>query len=39
MYHGRFKGTHYNAGYKWGELLYKNNIAQIIKNTISIFLT
>ncbi len=25
MYHSRFKGTHYNAGYKWGELLYKNN--------------
>ena len=25
MYHGRFKGTHYNVGYKWGELLYKNN--------------
>lgn len=21
MYHGRFKGTHYEAGYKWGELL------------------
>ena len=25
MYHGRFKGSHYNAGYKWGNLLYKNN--------------
>ena len=25
MYHGRFKGNHYNAGYKWGNLLYKNN--------------
>lgn len=25
MYHGRFKETHYNAGYKWGNLLYKNN--------------
>ena len=25
MYHSRFKGTHYNAGYKWGKLLYKNN--------------
>ena len=24
MYHGRFKGTHYNAGYIWGNLLYKN---------------
>ncbi len=21
MYHGRFKGTHYEAGYKWGRLL------------------
>ena len=25
MYHGRFKGNHYNAGYKWGNLLYNNN--------------
>lgn len=24
MYHSRFKGTHYDAGYKWGSLLYKN---------------
>ena len=23
MYHGRFKGTHYDAGYKWGSLLLK----------------
>lgn len=23
MYHGRFKGTHYEAGYKWGKLLRK----------------
>ncbi len=23
MYHGRFKGSHYEAGYRWGELLYK----------------
>ena len=23
MYHGRFKGTHYEAGYKWGALLNK----------------
>jgi predicted choloylglycine hydrolase len=22
MYHGRFKGTHYEAGYKWGKLLH-----------------
>jgi len=21
MYHGRFKGTHYEAGYKWGKLV------------------
>lgn len=24
MYHGRFHGTHYEAGYKWGHLLFKN---------------
>ncbi len=24
MYHGRFTGTHYEAGYKWGHLLLKN---------------
>lgn len=24
MYHGRFKGSHYSAGYKWGSLLNKN---------------
>lgn len=24
MYHGRFAGTHYEAGYKWGCLLLKN---------------
>ena len=23
MYHGRFKGTHYEAGYKWGALVNK----------------
>ena len=23
MYHGRFSGTHYDAGYKWGRLLLK----------------
>jgi predicted choloylglycine hydrolase len=23
MYHGRFKGTHYKAGYKWGKLLFE----------------
>ncbi|MGL5330298.1 MAG: C45 family autoproteolytic acyltransferase/hydrolase [Peptostreptococcaceae bacterium] len=26
MYHGRFKGTHYEAGYKWGALVNKNGI-------------
>ncbi len=26
MYHARFKGTHYSAGFKWGDLLRKNNI-------------
>ena len=25
MYHGRFKGSHYVVGYKWGNLLYQNN--------------
>ena len=24
MYHGRFKGTHYEAGFKWGSQLRKN---------------
>ena len=24
MYHGRFKGTHYDVGYKWGQLLAKH---------------
>ena len=24
MYHGRFNGSHYEAGYKWGALLNKN---------------
>ena len=36
MYHGRFKGTHYNAGYKWGELLYKNNTIISDKHTFVI---
>lgn len=25
MYHSRFKSSHYNAGYKWGDLLYQHN--------------
>ena len=37
MYHGRFKGTHYAAGYKWGELLYKNN--NIISNKHTFVIT
>ena len=24
MYHGRFSKSHYEAGYNWGSLLYKN---------------
>ena len=24
MYHGRFKGSHYESAYHWGALLYKN---------------
>ena len=24
MYHGRFNGTHYEAGFKWGRLLLKH---------------
>lgn len=24
MYHGRFKNSHYEAGFHWGKLLYKN---------------
>lgn len=25
MYHGRFKGTHFEIGKKWGQLLKKNH--------------
>lgn len=25
MYHSRFKGDHYQIGYKWGSMLFKNN--------------
>lgn len=24
MYHARFKGSHYKAGYKWGKLLFEH---------------
>ncbi len=27
MYHARFIGSHYASGFKWGSLLYKNNIS------------
>lgn len=37
MYHSRFKGTYYNAGYKWGNLLYKNN--NIISNQHTFVIT
>ena len=30
MYHGRFKKSHYEAGFNWGKLLYKNG--KIISN-------
>jgi predicted choloylglycine hydrolase len=25
MYHGRFKGSHYDAGYRWGKLLFNHS--------------
>ena len=28
MYHARFKKSHYEAGYKWGNLLYKNRVEE-----------
>lgn len=37
MYHGRFKKTHYEAGYNWGRLLYKNG--KIIKNNTTFKIT
>lgn len=37
MYHSRFKGTHYEVGYKWGSLLYKNN--NIISNKHTFVIT
>ena len=24
MYHAHFRGTHYEAGYRWGSLLFKH---------------
>ena len=37
MYHGRFKNSHYEAGYKWGSLLYKNG--NIISNQHTFVIT
>lgn len=37
MYHARFKKTHYEAGYKWGSLLYKNG--NIISNQHTFVIT
>lgn len=37
MYHARLKGTHYNASYKWGKLLYKNN--NVISNQHTFIIT
>ncbi|MCI8310107.1 C45 family peptidase [uncultured Clostridium sp.] len=37
MYHSRFKGSHYDAGYKLGSLLYKNN--NIISNNHTFVIT
>ena len=31
MYHSRWKGTHYNAGFHYGNLTYKNGI-NLLKN-------
>ncbi|ELV05096.1 choloylglycine hydrolase, partial [Brachyspira hampsonii 30599] len=35
MYHSRFKGSHYEAGFKYGKLLSKNNINPLEKIKIS----
>ena len=32
MYHIRHKGTHYEAGYKWGDLLFQHG--NIISNQL-----
>ena len=36
MYHGRFKGSHYECGYHWGALLYKNNKIIVNQDTFII---
>lgn len=35
MYHSRFKGSHYEAGFKYGKILARNNINPLSKITIS----
>ena len=35
MYHSRFKGSHYEAGFKYGNILSKNNINPLSKIKIS----
>ncbi len=37
MYHGRFKKSHYEAGYHWGRLLY--NHGKIISNNHTFTIT
>ncbi len=37
MYHGRFKKSHYEAGFNWGRLLYKNG--KIISNNSTFKIT
>jgi predicted choloylglycine hydrolase len=37
MYHGRFKGTHYEAGYKWGRMLREHG--NVIKDSPTFDLT
>lgn len=35
MYHSRFKGSHYEAGFKYGQILYKNNVNPFEKIKLS----
>ena len=37
MYHGRFKKSHFEAGFNWGKLLYKNG--KIISNNLTFNIT
>ena len=36
MYHSRFKGTHYEAGFRYGQLLY--NHGKILNSSIIMFM-